>query len=391
MGRKRTPGLYKRKGIWHIDKTVQGRRLCESCGTDNLEEAEKYLARQLESLRQASVYGVRPKRLFREAATKYLLDNPDKPSLYNDTCALKQLDKFIGHLSLESVHIGSLQGFIKARQADKVKNRTINYGLEVVRHILNLCANEWLDECGLSWLEVAPKIRLLPRVDRREPYPLSFEEQDRLFQELPSHLRSMALFAVNTGCRDKEICSLRWEWEVPISEGGTVFIVPRHCVKNREERLVVLNAAARSVVDSLRGQHSEYVFPYKGKPISGMLNSAWKKARMRASLPQVRVHDLKHTFGRRLRAAGVSFEDRQDLLGHKSGRITTHYSRAELSNLLDAANKACDRKSNSPALTLLRAGNWMVSRSRVLGIEETAEPGPAKFPQAVLQERGNVA
>jgi integrase len=39
---------------------------------------------------------------------------------------------------------------------------------------------------------------------------------------------------------------------------------------------------------------------------------------------KVRVHDLKHTFGRRLRAAGVSFEDRQDLLGHKSGRITTH-------------------------------------------------------------------
>ena len=37
----------------------------------------------------------------------------------------------------------------------------------------------------------------------------------------------------------------------------------------------------------------------------------------------------RHTFGRRFRAAGVSFEDRQDLLGHKSGRITTHYSAAE--------------------------------------------------------------
>ncbi len=47
-------------------------------------------------------------------------------------------------------------------------------------------------------------------------------------------------------------------------------------------------------------------------------------------LKHVKVHDLKHTYGRRLRAAGVSFEDRQDLLGHKSGRITTHYSAAEL-------------------------------------------------------------
>jgi len=34
---------------------------------------------------------------------------------------------------------------------------------------------------------------------------------------------------------------------------------------------------------------------------------------------RVRVHHMKHTFGRRLRAAGVSFEDRQDLLGHKNG------------------------------------------------------------------------
>ena len=50
-----------------------------------------------------------------------------------------------------------------------------------------------------------------------------------------------------------------------------------------------------------------------------MLNTAWMKARVRAGLPHVRVHDLKHTFGRRLRAEGVSFEDRQDLLGHKSG------------------------------------------------------------------------
>jgi hypothetical protein len=65
----------------------------------------------------------------------------------------------------------------------------------------------------------------------------------------------------------------------------------------------------------------------------------------------VRVHDLKHTFGRRLRAAGVSFEDRQDLLGHKSRRITTHYSEAELANLIAAAEKACETKSRkTPAI-----------------------------------------
>ena len=69
----------------------------------------------------------------------------------------------------------------------------------------------------------------------------------------------------------------------------------------------------------------------------------------------VRVHDLKHRFGRRLRAADVGLEDRMDLLGHKSGRITTHYSQAELSNLIAAAEKACGVEShNSPATTWLR-------------------------------------
>jgi hypothetical protein len=95
-----------------------------------------------------------------------------------------------------------------------------------------------------------------------------------------------------------------------------------------------------------------------------MYNTAWKSARERAAqkwaeryrerapegFRNVRVHDLKHTFGRRLRAAGVSFEDRQDLLGHKGGGITTHYSQAELSNLIAAAEKVCETESRkSPA------------------------------------------
>ena len=85
-----------------------------------------------------------------------------------------------------------------------------------------------------------------------------------------------------------------------------------------------------------------------------MLNSAWKKARQRADLPLVRVHDLKHTFGRRLRAAGVSFEDRQDLLGHRSHRITTHYSGAELSRLIEAAERVTEQNGRRPELVVLR-------------------------------------
>ncbi|MFB3088405.1 MAG: tyrosine-type recombinase/integrase [Acidiferrobacterales bacterium] len=359
MGRKRPPGLYKRNGIWHIDKQIRGRRLCESTGERNLAKAEHYLARKTEEARQALLYGVRPKRSFRQAATKYLKENCQKRSIGDDAMHLRQLDPYIGSLSLEAVHMGALRAFIAARQAQGMKSKTINAALAVVRHMLNLAASEWVDEHNLAWLESSPKIKLLAVTDARAPYPLSWGEQARLFRELPPHLARMALFKVNTGCREQELCRLRWRWEVPVPELATsVFLIPSECVKNGEERLIVLNAVARSVIEAVRGMHSEFVFVHRGKPVARMNNTAWQHARVRVGLAQVRVHDLKHTFGRRLRSAGVSFEDRQDLLGHKSGRITTHYSGPELGNLIAAANKVCTEGSRkSPALVLLRRGN----------------------------------
>ncbi|MEI8055200.1 MAG: site-specific integrase [bacterium] len=359
MGRKKTPGLFKRGESWHVDKQVFGQRIRESTGSNSLEEAEKYLARRIEGLRQVAIYGARPKRTFREAALKFLKENQHKKSIQSDAEQLGILDKYIGDLPIEAVHIGALQPFIADRKKDGRKNRTTNFGLQIVRHILNLAASEWMDGNNLTWLSSAPKIKLLPINDARKPYPLNWEEQERLFKILPSHLRQMALFAVNTGCRDHEICSLRWEWEVKVPELNiSVFVIPSTGVKNGEDRLVVLNKVAQLVIEEVRGQHPEHVFTYNGKPMSKMLRNAWKGARKKVGLA-VRVHDLKHTFGRRLRAAGVSFEDRQDLLGHKSGRITTHYSAAEIGNLLTAANKVCENKATfgSQTLTLLRSIN----------------------------------
>jgi hypothetical protein len=58
-----------------------------------------------------------------------------------------------------------LQEFIARRKADGVKTKTLNASLAVVRRILNLAASEWIDEQGLTWLETAPKIKLLPVVE----------------------------------------------------------------------------------------------------------------------------------------------------------------------------------------------------------------------------------
>ncbi len=355
MGRKRVPGLIMRAGIWHVDKRILGRRICQSTGTDQLEEAERYLARLMEATRQAQVYGVRPSRSFEEAAAKFVLENQHKRSLNCDVSLLKLLMPWIGREPVDRIHLGTLQPWIEHRRCEGRTTGTINHGLKIVRRVLNLAASEWVDDQGLTWLSAAPKIKLLPDLHKRSPYPLSWEEQDRLFGELPDYLAQMALFAVNTGCRDQEICSLRWDWEVPVPQLQTsVFIIPRTFVKNGDDRLVVLNGIAKSVVEARRGISPTCVFTCKDRPITRMLTSGWKRARVRAGLQQARVHDLKHTFGRRLRAAGVSFEDRQDLLGHRSGGITTHYSAAELARLIAAAESVCTRVTGQVELVVLR-------------------------------------
>ncbi len=356
MGYKNTAGLQlKANGIWCIDKYVWGKRICESTKTRDLVQAEAYYLKRAEELRQSVLFGVRPQRKFEVAAKKYLRENQHKKTIADDEMRLRGVLSHVGHLPLEAVHMGNLQDYIAKRRKDGVKTNTINHGLQVVRRVLNLAAGEWIDDNGLTWLHAAPKIKLLPARDMKRPYPLTWDEQVKLFDVLPDHLRNMAVFAVNTGLREGNILRLRWAWEMEVTQecGGRVFIVPGDDTKNGEDLLVVINQIARTVIESQRGKHPEYVFTYHNRSLTGMNNTAWDTARTKVGLSHLRVHDLRHTFGSRLRSAGVSFEDRQDLLGHRSGRITTHYSMAELENLYQAANKLCDRKKSGLILRMV--------------------------------------
>ena len=88
---------------------------------------------------------------------------------------------------------------------------------------MRLAAHEWRDERGMTWLETARKIKLFPVTDARKPHSLSVAEQEILFGELPKHLLRMALYKVNAGNREEEVCSLRWAWERKVPELETRF------------------------------------------------------------------------------------------------------------------------------------------------------------------------
>lgn len=137
----------------------------------------------------------------------------------------------------------------------------------------NLCARKWRDDQKRPWLDTVPMItKLNEKKASRKPYPISWDEQSALFAELPDHLQRMALYKVNTGCREKS------------------------GVKNGEDRLVVLNDVAKRVIDGQRGMHPVWVFPYGQPddygptPVHRMNDSAWKKARVRAAAKWEKSH-----------------------------------------------------------------------------------------------------
>jgi len=335
------PGLYQQDGIWRIDKHIKGQRIRKSTGTGDYSKAEQILI----ALLNCSSKPISRIPTFDDSSA-YYIQTEKKKSLDRDIQCLDNWVPLIGHMLINEIHQDSLQPAIEER-LKKVKSSTVIRELSVVIRILNLAARTWRNENNEPWLAVAPLIslkNLRKMKDTRKPYPLTWDEQRKLFDKLPGYLQVMLLFKVNTGLRQQEVCGLLWNWEIPVSELDTsVFIIPENFVKNGEERLVMLNSAAKSIIDSQRGLHNDLVFHYQGKQLYRLNNKKWRKAWKDSGLPingevYRGVHNLKHTFGARLRAAGVVHETRQVLLGHKNRNITSHYSIAQLEELIKAAD-----------------------------------------------------
>ena len=377
----RCPGLRLRGEVFWIDiNNKRYGRIFESTGASRQQHelAEQFYLQRLARAYEEKRLGVRRARTFKEAAVKHLAEERGVlKSIAMDEWAIAWALPKIGGLTLDKVHDGTLEPLKAAMGLKGLKTKSINLVLQVVRKILNKAARRWReDETGKTWLDTAPLIGLMQVKDARPPYPISWDEERKLLlPECPPHVEDQVLFYVNAGPRDQELCALRWAWERRVPElGCSVFMLPEAFNKNGQERVIVLNRVAQAVIERQRGRHDEFVFTYrrseKGKhrPIAASNNTAWVKARARAAtryqevlgaecplgFKTLHVHDLRHTFGRRLRAAGVSKETRAMLLGHSTGDVTTHYSAAELQELVDAVRKIEVTIGSAPTLTVLR-------------------------------------
>jgi hypothetical protein len=150
---RRIPGLLLRGAVWHIDKVIYGKRICESTGTRDLTEAQALLAHRVTQARRVHLYGEQREHTFKEAVDKFLAENGHKRSLERDRRALAMLDPFIGHLPLRKVHHDTLTPYIRSRLANGLSPGTINRDLAVVIRILNLASrlSRWFDHAPDGW------------------------------------------------------------------------------------------------------------------------------------------------------------------------------------------------------------------------------------------------
>jgi len=207
------------------------------------------------------LYGVRPDRPFRLAAEKLMREFQGSPkTLRMYARSSDELDPWIGGDPLRLICKDRLRPFIEARRRDGVSVRTINLAIAFVRRVLRLAAYYWRDGKGMSWIENCPIIQF-EKGPAKKPYPLSWDEQEKLFDLLPGRIRKAAIVAVNTGLRESPLVRLQWKWEEHNSElGETVFRLPAEIMKNKRPMVLLLNRPARAAIESMRGHHEELVF-----------------------------------------------------------------------------------------------------------------------------------
>lgn len=125
---------------------------------------------------------------------------------------------------------------------------------------------------------------------------------------------------VFTGCRRSEILTLKWS-AVNLEAG--ILDLPD---SKTGRKLVTLNAPAAQLL-AAQPRTSEYVFPGRaaGKPLVG-IGHVWERIRKRAGLENVRLHDLRHSYGSTAAGLGASLPVIGALLGHTVAQTTQRYA-----------------------------------------------------------------
>ena len=153
-----------------------------------------------------------------------------------------------------------------------------------------------------------------------------------------------------TGARKNEIARLKWS-EVDFGRSKLTLEDSKTGAK-----VIPLGAPALAIFEGLKQRGSPYVFPRPddlSKPIHG-IDWFWVTIREAAGVPDLRVHDLRHSFASFGVAGGATLILLGKILGHASPQSTHRYAhladdpvRAAATNIASAIEAAMSGESGS--------------------------------------------
>lgn len=243
----------------------------------------------------------------------------------------------LGNRMMGSVQSSDVVNLVRSMSARNYAAGTINRMLVLLSYGYTL-AIKW----KVAGVYRNPAADVVPlRVDNRIERYLNEDETQRLLHEVRASpnpvLGPIVAFLILTGARKREALSVRW---AEIDMGRRLWRVSR--TKSGRNRHVPLSDAAIQVLaqqqrEQAHSGDSAFVFPNPrtGKPFVSVFYS-WDSARRRAGLPDLRVHDLRHSFASFLVNAGRSLYEVQELLGHADTRTTSRYAHLSPDRLREA-------------------------------------------------------
>jgi integrase len=147
-----------------------------------------------------------------------------------------------------------------------------------------------------------------------------------------------------TGCRFSELTHAKWEH---VDLDRQTWLIPTS--KNNTSRHVPLSAAAVEVIQALpKYDKSPYLFTNpKTMTRYVSLKKSWQTARKAAKLPDLRLHDCRHSAASFWLNSGIDLYTVGNILGHKDYRSTTIYAHVYSDTMLAAVEAGAEKLKGS--------------------------------------------
>ena len=139
--------------------------------------------------------------------------------------------------------------------------------------------------------------------------------------------------------RKGELLGLKWK---DVNFDSRVILVEQS--KNNERRAIPMNGVLLQELLKLP-RYGEYVFSNPdGRPFSDV-SSSFRSAVKAAGIRDFTFHDTRHTCASHLVMSGAGLQTVQEILGHKSIRMTMRYSHLSMTYKQEAVNDLGARMS----------------------------------------------